>query len=271
MDGALGADVSDLDVRSLDAAGIEAIRAALLEYHVVALRDQQLDPAALTAFAAKLGEPEVYPFAQALPGHPYVVPVIKEPEDKSNFGGIWHTDSSYLPQPPSLTLLYAVLVPKTGGDTLFADMHGAYQALPPALRTQIDSMSAQYTASLVHDDGGAFADAAGADRNRRGAGTAVTDAIHPVVRTHPGSGSKALYVSLAHTRCFVGRTREASLPLLTQLAEHAIQSEFCTRLRWRAGTLAIWDNRSVQHFPLNDYPGEQRVMHRVILEGERPV
>ena len=113
MDGALGADVSDLDVRSLDAAGIDAIRAALLEYHVLALRDQQLDPAALTAFAAKLGEPEVYPFAQALPGHPYVVPVIKEPEDKSNFGGIWHTDSSYLPQPPSLTLLYAVLVPKT--------------------------------------------------------------------------------------------------------------------------------------------------------------
>ncbi len=156
MDGALGADVSDLDVRSLDAAGIEAIRAALLEYHVLALRDQQLDPAALTAFAAKLGEPEVYPFAQALPGHPYVVPVIKEPEDKSNFGGIWHTDSSYLPQPPSLTLLYAVLVPKTGGDTLFADMHAAYQALPPALRTQIDSMSAQYTASLVHDDGGAL-------------------------------------------------------------------------------------------------------------------
>lgn len=271
MDGALGADVSGLDVRRIDAADIAAIRAALLEYHVLALRDQRLDPAALSVFAAKLGEREIYPFAQALPDHPYVVPVIKEPEDATNFGGIWHTDSSYLPQPPSLTLLYAVVVPKHGGDTLFADMHAAYQALPLRLRTQIDGLSAQFTASLVHDDGGAYAGVAGADRNRRDAGVAVTDAIHPVVRTHPGNGSKALYVSLAHTRCFVGRTREASLPLLTQLADHAVQGDFCTRLHWRAGTLAMWDNRSVQHFPLNDYPGERRVMHRVILKGERPV
>jgi taurine dioxygenase len=270
MDGALGADVSALDVRRIDAAGIGAIRTALLEYHVLALRDQRLDPAALSAFSAKLGEREVYPFAQPLPDHPYVVPIIKEPEDASNFGGIWHTDSSYLPEPPSVTLLYAVVLPKHGGDTLFADMHAAYHALPLELRTQIDGMSAQFTASLVHDDGGAYAGVAGADRNRRQAGPAVTDAIHPVVRTHPGSGSKALYVSLAHTRCFVGRTRDESLPLLTQLAEHAVQSEFRTRLRWRAGTLAIWDNRSVQHFPLNDYPGERRVMHRVILKGERP-
>jgi taurine dioxygenase len=270
MDGALGADVTGIDVRRIDAKQVEGIRAAQIEYHVLALRDQQLDPAALSAFAARLGEREIYPFAQSLPEDPYVVPIVKEPEDVSNFGGIWHTDSSYLPEPPSLTLLYAVSLPKQGGDTLFADMHAAYEALPAQTRLEIDGLTAQYTASLVHDDTGAYAQVAGANRNRRSAGAIVTDATHPVVRTHPHSGAKALYVSLAHTRCFVGRTREQSRPLLTRLAEHAIQPEFLTRLRWTVGTLAIWDNRSVQHFPLNDYPGERRVMHRVILKGERP-
>ena len=270
MDGALGANVTGVDVRSIDAAGIGAIRAALLEHHVLALRDQRLDPAALSAFAAKLGDREVYPFAQSLPDDPYVVPIVKEPEDESNFGGIWHTDSSYLPEPPSLTLLYAVELPGSGGDTFFADMHAAYHALPHSTRTQIDAMTAQYTSSLVHDESGAYAQVAGANRNRRAAGATITDAVHSVVRTHPDSGSKALYVSLAHTRCFVGWSREDSLPLLTQLAQHAIRDEFLTRLRWTVGTLAIWDNRSVQHFPLNDYPGQRRVMHRVILKGERP-
>jgi taurine dioxygenase len=270
MVGALGADVTGVDVRNIDASELETIRRALLEHHVLALRDQRLDPVALSTFASKLGEREVYPFAEALAEDPYVVPIVKEPADESNFGGVWHTDSSYLPEPPALTLLYAVVLPQHGGDTLFADMHAAYRALPEHTRLQIDALTAQFTSSLVHDDNGAYALAAGANRNRRAAGTTVTDAVHPVVRTHPQSGAKALYVSLAHTRCFVGQTREASLPLLTQLAEHAIQDRFCTRLRWTVGTLAIWDNRSVQHFPLNDYPGERRVMYRVILKGERP-
>ncbi len=128
MQGALGADVSGLDVRTVDAADLAGIRAALLEYHVLALRNQRLDPAALSAFAGKLGDREVYPFAQSLPDDPFVVPIVKEPEDESNFGGIWHTDSSYLPAPPSLTLLYAVELPGSGGDTFFADMHAAYRA-----------------------------------------------------------------------------------------------------------------------------------------------
>ena len=115
MDGALGADVTDIDVTRIDAAQLSGVREALLEYHVLALRDQRLDPAALSAFAARLGEREVYPFAQSLPEDPYVVPIIKEPEDESNFGGIWHTDSSYLREPPSMTLLYAVALPKEGG------------------------------------------------------------------------------------------------------------------------------------------------------------
>ncbi len=271
MGGALGAQIRAIDVRCVGAVHIATIREALLEHHVLALRDQQLDPAALSAFAARLGEREIYPFAESLPEDPYVVPIVKEPRDASNFGGMWHTDSSYLLRPPSLTLLYAVALPKSGGDTLYADMHAAYKALPEAMRAQIDGMTACYTSALVHDEDGAYASVAGANRNRRVAGSTPTDAVHPVVRTHPQSGSRALYVSLAHTRCFVGRSRAESLPLLTQLAEHAVRAEFCTRLCWSVGTLAIWDNRSVQHYPLNDYPGERRVMYRVILKGERPV
>jgi taurine dioxygenase len=271
MIGALGADVTGLDIRRIGATELEALREALLEYHVLAVRDQQLDPAALSGFAAQLGEREVYPFAQPLPDDPFVVPIVKEPEDESNFGGVWHTDSSYLPAPPGLTLLYAVTLPSRGGDTLFADMFAAYQALSPGMRALIDPLRAQFTAALVHGEGGTYAAVAGADRNRRAAGNILTEAVHPVVRTHPLSGRRALFLSLAHTAHFIGMSRAESRPLLTQLAEHAVRAEFCTRLRWGAGTLTIWDNRSVQHYPLNDYPGERRVMHRVILEGERPV
>jgi taurine dioxygenase len=270
MIGALGADVEALDVRRIDAAGLSGLHAALLKYQVLAVRNQQLDPGALSAFAAQLGEREVYPFAQALPADPFVVPIVKEPEDESNFGGVWHTDSSYLRQPPSITLLYAVTLPRRGGDTLFADMFAAYQALSAGLRVLIDPLRAQFTASLVHAQDGSYASVAGADRNRRVAGDLITDAVHPVVRTHPLSGRKALYVSLAHTSHFAGMSRDDSLPLLTQLTQHAVRAEFCTRLRWAAGTLTLWDNRCVQHYPLNDYPGERRVMHRVILKGETP-
>ena len=271
MRGALGADVNGVDVKALDADGLAQMRDALLRYHVIAVRDQRLAPAALSAFASRLGERETYPFARSLPEDPFVVPIVKEPEDEANFGGMWHTDSSYLEAPPSLTLLYAVEIPPAGGDTLFADQHAAYRALPEPTRRRIDGMTAHYTASLVHSADAEHADVAGVNRNRRDAGGIVTEAVHPIVRTHPDSGDKALNVSLVHTRNFVGRSREESLPLLTELAEHAVRDEFCTRLRWTAGTLAIWDNRSVQHYPLNDYPGHRRVMHRVILRGERPV
>jgi taurine dioxygenase len=270
MDGALGADVSDLDVRSIDAAQLAEIRAALLEYHVIALRDQQLDPAALSAFAARLGDREVYPFAQSLPDDPYVVPIVKEPEDESNFGGIWHTDSSYLVEPPGETLLYAVQIPSRGGDTWYADTQAAFEALSPAMQRLLVSLEGEYTAKLVHEAEGEHARVAGADRNRREAGERVTETVHPVVRTHPVSGRKAIYATLAHTRRFVGFTREESLPILEFLQRHSTQERFCTRLVWGQGTLALWDNRAVFHYPLNDYPGERREMHRVILAGERP-
>lgn len=267
--GALGAEVLGLDVTALDAAGCAALRGALLEHQVLAIRDQHLEPAAFSAFAVRLGERQEYPFAEALVEDPYVVPIVREPEDAEVFGGVWHSDSSYLEVPPSLTLLYAVAVPERGGDTLFADMYAVYEQLSAGLRSVLDGLTGVFSADLVHNDAGEFADAAGADRNRRDPG-AVLEARHPIVRTHPESGRKALYASLAHTREFEGFTRAESLPLLELLSTRTRAPEVCARLRWAPGTLAIWDNRCVQHYPVNDYRGRRRVMHRVIIAGERP-
>jgi alpha-ketoglutarate-dependent taurine dioxygenase len=268
--GALGAEVFGLDVRTLNEARLAELQAALIEHQVLALRDQRLEPAALSAFAARLGEREVYPFANALPEDPYVVPVVKEPGDSANFGGAWHSDSSYLPAPPSLTLLYAHTVPGRGGDTLFANMYAAYDALHDDVKRRIEPLDAEFTASLVHSQDGAFAAVAGADRNRREAGDLVTDAIHPLVHRHPQSGRKALFVSLAHVAALVGVPCPEGRVLLDRLKQHAVSTEFCTRLRWAVGTLTIWDNRCTQHYALNDYPGQRRVMYRVILKGEVP-
>ena len=271
LEGALGVQIEDVDVKSWSDLEVAELALELAEHHLVAIRGQQLSPVELGAFARRLGEPEDYPFAKALPDDPFVVPIVKEPEDAANFGGVWHTDSSYLETPPGSTILYAVEVPPSGGDTWFADMQRAFEALSPAMRALLEPLEGEFTARLVHDADGEHAYGAGADRNRREAGGRVTECVHPVIRTHPVTRRKGIYASLAHTRGFVGFTRDESLPLLEFLHRHATHERFCTRLKWTRGTLALWDNRAVQHYPLNDYPGQRRVMHRVILKGERPV
>jgi taurine dioxygenase len=270
IDGAFGVEIRGVDVSGWPDATIAELKALLARHHLVAIRDQHLTVRELGAFARRLGPPQEYPFAAALPEDPFVVPIVKEAEDTSNFGGIWHTDSSYLEEPPGETMLYAVQLPRVGGDTLFADMQRAFESLSAGMQRLLEGLTGEFTASLVHSPDGAHAHVAGADRNRREAGTRATAAVHPVVRTHPVTGRKGIYASLAHTYRFSGFTRDESLPLIEYLQRHATREEFCTRLVWGPGTLAIWDNRAVQHYPLNDYPGERRVMHRVILAGERP-
>jgi taurine dioxygenase len=267
LTGAFGAELEGLDIVGTNP---HALLELVHRHQLVVIRDQRFDPVRLESWAAGLGELDVYPFAEPLPGTPHVVAVVKNPEDESNFGGAWHTDTSYLPEPPSLTILYAVELPRRGGDTLFADMCAAFDALSPGLQTLLETLRARNTAALVHGAGGAHSAVAGqAVRRREAVGS--TEAEHPVVRVHPVTGRRALYVSRIHSERFVGMTREESLPLIEFLQELAVRPERVTRLRWRSGTLAIWDNRTVQHYPLNDYPGERREMHRVILKGERPL
>ena len=198
-----------------------------------------------------------------------MAPIVREPDDEAVFGGIWHTDSSYLARPPSLTLLYAEEVPERGGDTLYANMYAVYDGLSEGLKRTLEGLTGVFSADLVHSATGEHAAAAGADRNRRVPETPLV-AEHPIVRTHPETGRKALYASLAHTREFKGFTRAESLPLLTYLSAQTQRPEVCSRLTWRRGTLAVWDNRCVQHYPLDDYRGVRRAMLRVIIAGDEP-
>jgi taurine dioxygenase len=271
LGGALGAEVLGLDVTRMNAEVTAWLHEALLQYQLLAIREQQLEPASFSAFASQLGKREVYPFSEPIAQDPFVVPIVKEPDDWQVFGGIWHTDSSYLEAPPSLTLLYAVELPPRGGDTLFANMYAVYEALSPALRDALARLDGVYTTNLVHGSSGQFAAASGADRNRRQPDDLPADVVHPIVRTHPDTQRKAIYATLAHTREFVGFTRDESLPMLEYLAELARLPEFGARLVWQPGTVAIWDNRCVQHYAVDDYAGERRVMHRVIIAGDRPV
>ena len=264
---ALGAELRGVDLgRPLDDETAAAIRRTFLEHQVIFFRDQQLGPRQLLAVAKCFGSPTEYPFAEGIPGFPLVTEIVKEPHERINFGGEWHSDTTYLERPPCATLLYAVEVPAAGGDTLYSDMYRAYARLSPGMRTMLARLRAVNTASLLgreKRDGYASVRARNVDR-------LDMRAEHPVVRTHPETGHKALYINETHTLHFRGMTREESLPLILHLCREAVRPELGFRLRWKRGTLTVWDNRCVQHYAINDYHGKRRVMHRVIVAGERP-
>jgi taurine dioxygenase len=265
---ALGAEIFGVDLGApLDDETVRALRAALLEHVVIFFRDQELTPHRLLALAERFGEPVEYTLVKGLPECPLVLPVIKEPEERANFGGVWHSDTAYLERPAMASLLYALETPPVGGDTMFANMYLAYERLSAGMRRLLDGLKAVNVAGKavalqtrepMHGKRGTAAD------------VEAVGTVHPVIRTHPESGRQALYVNLAHTLRFADMTEAESAPLLSWLFTWQIQPEFTCRFRWRPGSLAFWDNRASQHYPLNDYHGYRRVMHRVTLIGDRP-
>jgi taurine dioxygenase len=265
---ALGAEIFGVDLAErLDEGTIEELRAALLEHVVIFFRDQQLAPRQLLALAERFGEVAEYPLVKGLPECPLVLPVIKEPHERVNFGGIWHSDTAYLERPALGTLLYALETPPVGGDTMFASMYLAYEALSEGMQRLLGSLQAVNVAGKA-----ITLKTREAMHSKRGTAAELEaiSAVHPVVRTHPETGRKALYVNLAHTLRFTDMSEEESAPLLDYLFAHQIRPEFTCRFRWRPGSLAFWDNRASLHYPLNDYHGHRRVMHRVTLLGDRP-
>lgn len=267
--GAIGAEIGGLDLtRGLpDAALRAALRAAWLRHQVIVLRDQPLDPAAFLAFARTVGDPVEYPFVRGIDGFPEIIAVTKLEHETTNFGGIWHSDTTYLPRPPMATMLIAREVPPAGGDTLFASQYAAYEALSPGLRATLDGLRA------VSSSAKADVSRTREDRVRSSGQSdapAELQAEHPVVRTHPETGRRALYVNVAHTLRFVGWTEAESAPLLAFLHQHQVRPEFTCRVSWRPGTIALWDNRCTLHNPINDYHGYRRVMHRITLAGDVP-
>ncbi len=265
--GALGAEIGGVDLAAdLADETVAEIRRAWLEHLVVFFRDQVLGPEELLAFARRIGEPVEYPFVKGIDGYPEIIAVTKLPHETVNFGGIWHSDTVYLERPPMATLLVAREVPPYGGDTLFANMYAAYEALSPGLRRVLDSLRAVNSSAL--------ADVSKTREDRIGDSGFDEEkefvAEHPVVRTHPETGRKALYVNVAHTARFTDMTEEESRPLLRYLFEHSVRPEHTCRFHWDVGSLALWDNRCAMHNPVNDYHGFTRRMHRVTLAGDVP-
>jgi len=264
--GALGAEILGVSLHEpLPDDQVSAIRRVFLDNLVVFFRDQSLTPAQFMAFARRMGRPVEYPFVKGIEGFPEVIEVKKLEHEKHNFGGIWHTDTAYLQEPPMGSMLLAREVPPHGGDTEFANQYLAYESLSEGMKRLLSG--------LVGVNESAKADVTRTREDRikeAGAETKHYVAEHPVVRTHPETKRKALYVNLGHTTRFKGMTAEESAPILDFLYRHQVRPEFTCRFRWAPGSLAFWDNRCTQHNPINDYHGFRRVMHRITLAGDKP-
>ena len=270
VSGCIGAEIGGVDLSADLAVDVVAeIRQAWLAHLVVFFRDQHLTLDQFSAFAHRIGTPGRYPFVPGLPDHPEIIEVKKLPHETINFGGIWHTDTAYLERPPMASMLLAREVPAAGGDTEFANMYAAFDALSDGLKEFLRSLRAVNSSALAdvsktREDRIADAAEAGHEAGKD------YEAVHPVVRTHPETGRQSLYVNVAHTARFEGMTEDESRPLLRYLFAHQSRSEFTCRFRWEVGSLALWDNRCAMHNPINDYHGQLRVMHRITFEGDEP-
>jgi taurine dioxygenase len=266
--GALGAEIHGVNLAGdLDDDTIAAIRQAWLKHCVIFFRDQDLPPARFLQLARRFGNVIEYPFIKGLEGFPEIIPVMKLENEKVNFGGMWHSDTAYLEEPPMGTMLVAREVPPYGGDTMFASMYLAYETLSDGMKRLLDGLigintSSKADVSRTRED--RIRDSVRADAKKEYVGE------HPVVRTHPETGRKALYVNPGHTLRFKDMTVEESTPLLEYFFRHQVRPEFTCRFSWRAGSLAFWDNRCALHNPINDYHGFRRVMHRITLAGDKP-
>jgi taurine dioxygenase len=272
---ALGAEISGVDLaRSLSDETFVEIHHAFLEHLVIFFRDQHLTHDQQIAFARRFGPLIIDPFIKSPETRPELMVVVKDAHETHAFGNVWHSDSTFLEKPPLASFLYSREVPGCGGDTLFANQYLAYETLSPGMRAILDGLRAVHGAASYNE--AIAAGRYGPQRAMKLRGDQVMQAAmeaeveHPVVRTHPETRRKALYVNRAYTLRFQRMTVDESRPLLEFLYAHAVRPEFTCRFRWTSDTLACWDNRCVQHYAINDYPGQRRVMHRVVAEGDRP-
>jgi taurine dioxygenase len=273
--GTLGAEIYGADLKDRDDSPMWLeLRQAFLEYKVIAVRGQTLGPEDLMRVGARFGEPAFYPFAKGMEGFPHITRVLKEENQLDAFGNNWHTDTMYLEKPPRATLLYAVRTPSKGGDTIYADTAAAYDALSEGMKKLVGRLVGVNSGGLKHRRGGPRAvhhAGIGGMALQNAERADAYESRHPIVRTHPDTGRKALYVTSLHTLRFDGMTEEESRPLIDYLNDHCIENERTCRVRWEPGQLTIWDNRCTMHYAVNDYHGERREMLRLIVGPETPV
>ncbi|MEM7465891.1 MAG: TauD/TfdA family dioxygenase [Pseudomonadota bacterium] len=242
---AIGAVISGIDIsQGLTDEQVGEIRQAYLNHSVIFFRDQSLSPDQLVKFSARFGKISFYPFVEGMPEHPEVVEVVKRKDEKVNFGGLWHTDTSYLERPPMGSVLYAKQVPAAGGDTLFANMYLAYDMLSDGMKALLED---KRTICSAEKPDAAVTRVHRIAESPKDADEIVTEASHPIVRTHPETGRKALYCSDAHSIRIDGLTAEESRPILQYLYSLQQRPEISCRWHWENGSVAFWDNRCAQH------------------------
>ena len=273
LSGTCGAEIFGVDLsEGLGNETFAEVQRAFHENLVIFFREQDITEEQHKAFGRRFGSLNVHPRYVPLDSHPEIFPIRKDPEDKKIVGASWHQDLTHLEKPPLGSILYALDVPPVGGDTLFANQYLAYEALSDGMKDLLDGLVA------VHDNR-IQAPSIAAERNANFTSKVRDDPDekdepemeHPVVRTHPDTGRKALFVCRPRTHRFKGMTEAESKPLLEYLFEHSHRPEFTCRFRWEKGSIAFWDNRCVMHKALNDYPGHKRYMNRVTVNGTRPV
>lgn len=269
-----GALITGLDLsKPLDGATLAAVRDAWARHAVVAFPDQPLTLEQLEAFTLEIGPFGVDPFIKPMDGHPNVLELRREPDEKAtNFGAGWHSDWSFQKEPPAATLLRSEVTPPVGGDTLFADCTRAYEALSDAMKALLAPLRAVHSATRAYGTEGVFAK----ETEKRTMEIIVSPEAdktvsHPLVRTHPVTGRKALFVSPVYTVGIEGMTVKESYAILGFLFAHMTQEEFVYRHKWRQGMLLMWDNRCTVHFAEGGYDGHLRVMHRTTVAGDAPV
>jgi taurine dioxygenase len=269
----LGAEVTGVDLKSVSDRDFTAIERAFAAYSVLFFRDQSLTLDDLLQITQRFGPVLRVPYLQGIASHPDVIAVLKEAEEKriSTFGGSWHTDFSFLAEPPARTLLCAVELPPVGGDTIWASQYLAYDALSDGMKALLDPLNAVHT-GWPHGTMGPNPDVpvSRSIKMVRNDPSADREVLHPVVRVHPVTGRKALFVNPVYTQRFENMTGAESKPILDFLHQHNVRAEFCCRLRWRPGTLAMWDNRCLMHLAVNDYDGHRRLLYRTTIAGEIP-
>lgn len=271
--GALGAEIEGVDLaQDLSEEVLAEIRQALLDNQVIFFRDQALTPERQLAFARRWGEIHLHPYMQGMEDHPEILEIVKTPADKKNFGGSWHSDQMFTAKPAMGTILYAKEVPSAGGDTLWTNQYLAYESLSEGMRRMLDPLRAVSKGDNFSSHDGKtrkeyYADKIGMKVKDPGSTQTVT--THPLIRTHPETGRRALFIG-GHVFRFEDMTEQESWPLIDFLMQHSTRPEHTCRFRWRTGSLAFWDNRCTQHFAINDYPAETRIMHRITICGDTP-
>lgn len=263
--GAGGAEIRGVDLsQELDNATAGAVHDAFLKHIAIFFPGQQLTPQQMERFVSRFGDPLVHPYLHPVEGSPYVHELRKEPSQTVNFGNGWHADFTFLERPSAANALYARTVPKFGGDTVFINTAMAYDHLSEGMKRMLGGMRA------VHRVHPRYVTDVDVMSNQKGKVT-EEQCIHPVIRTHPETGRKILYLNPSFVPQFEDMTEAESRPILDYLTNYMAQPEFQIRYRWSADTFGIWDNRSSLHTALNDYQGQLRVMHRmVVLETSRP-